>query len=723
MSIIVRAAVIFLILAASSLSEDTYKATIDSLNGYSLDDVAEIEINNVDFELKGATISLSYGKMYFAGYRDDHPTIAFFLGEGRFLFRSDDPIERQQINRFYRADSADIEFEQMYMVFPANSNLLSQLTNKGIGISTSSRVRTLWKKIRSVPDKNFKYNLGFHLYRAIVENHPDFLWVDILKEQYEHTIYYYDPYSAEPITLYKYTSNFRDPQLVSSTKDSLSAGDGDFPLGYNNFRYDIDIDISTTGKSQITCGIYCRVETDSLKQLVFAVPPDYKIDTVWGDAVVFIKDNDRSELMLDLNRFYYRGDTVKVTVQYRTNLFRHYIQHGIVQSDLTHWYPSAGFRTLSDYNLRFTIDPGFDFLCVGDKVRDTVIDNRQILEYKTSSPSAYVSFNYGDFDSVLINDTRVPITIWYYSGVNKSLVFGNPALDKVVKDVSAAFTFYDNNFGPYPYDRLDVDAMAVGFGQGSPGLVHLSEATFQRSEKGLDDKFRAHEIAHQWWGHLVSPESYRDVWLSEGLAEYSAALYVLLGRKDESTFHEILKDWRKAIIQSGVMNGKKSVGYKAGSINLGNRLGSEVSPGDYTAIIYYKAAYMLHMLRFELEQGTDNSGKFMTMLAEFAGQHEYRKASTENFIEVASHYLGDRTQPFFNQWLYDWRVPEIKTKARINKDGTAEIDIAVNDIDDAFETLYPVRFVMGDGSSDSVVYTIRSGENHFVYKAGNGAAV
>ena len=530
-----------------------FGAVIDSLNDFQIDRAREIDVDNLYFDFPHARLNLFRGKLYITGYFDGQPTVVFFLGEGRFLYRHHDPIEKQQIERFYRSDSVLVDFNYAYISFPWNSDFVQLIQPGGKIVDPSYRVKTLLKKMRSLPDKEFHYNLGFHLYRAGVENKSDYIWLDILKDDYQHTVYSYDPYSEEQVTLYKYTSNFKVPQLVSSTADSLKSPPDDFPLGYDNFEYNIDVDISTTAKSEITCTVFSRVECDRLKHFVLMLPEEYRIDTVWGDAVDFIKNKDRPELMLELSRFFHRGDTVEISVKYRTNLFRHYMRRGVVQSDLTHWYPAAGYRQLSEYTTRFTIDRGYDFICVGDKVRDTIIDERQVMIYKTPRPVAYITFNYGKFEKVAVDDAPVPITIEYYKGVAGSPIFGSSALDKVVEDISGAFEFYNDNFGPYPFDNLDVAAMAVGFGQGSPGVVHLSEVTFQRSEKGLDDKFRAHEVAHQWWGHLVNPNGYRDVWLSEGLAEYSAALYVQLGRQDEHTFRKILVEWRKDILQSGRM--------------------------------------------------------------------------------------------------------------------------------------------------------------------------
>jgi len=696
----------------------------DSLNNYPLDLVRQIEITDLELEFPHARLHLADGKLYLTGFFDGQPTAAFFLGEGSFLYRHDDPAEKQQIERFYRADSALVEFDRLYLAFPVNSDIPEKFQSHGSAeINPSYRVKTLLKKMRSLPDSKFKYNLGFHLHKAAAENNPDYVWLDILRDEYNHTIYVYNPYSREQVLLYKYTSNFRRPQLVSSCEDNPRPNPSEFTNGFDNLRYDIDIDISTYTDSKITCRMLCRVENDSLKYPGFIIPSEHKIDTVFGDAVDFIKNKDRSGLMLELSRMYHKGDTIDLTVQYSANLFRHYMKRGIVQTDLTHWYPTTGYRRLSEYNLKFTIDRGYEFICVGDKQQDTVIDGRRVMTYKTPRPVAYVSFNYGKFEKANIDDARVPITVYYYDAVGDSPLFGSPGLNKVIEDVGGAFTFFDENFAPYPFERLDAAAMAVGFGQGSPGLVHLADITFERSVKGLDDKFRAHEVSHQWWGHLVNPDSYHDVWLAEGMAEYSGALYVQLGREDEDTFRDILKEWRKNIIQCGKKHGKKIVGFRAGAITLGNRLGSELSPGDFESVVYLKGACMLHMLRFELEQDTSHQGDFLKLLNEFAAEYAGRKASTDDFIDVTSRYLGDRTKIFFDQWLYDWRVPKIKNKAKKSKDGTARLTVTVDEVGDNFKSPYPVWYKLSDGSFDMVIYYISKGENEFIYKAGNGLTV
>ena len=85
--------------------------------------------------------------------------------------------------------------------------------------------------------------------------------------------------------------------------------------------------------------------------------------------------------------------------------------------------------------------------------------------------------------------------------------------------------------------------------------------------------------------------------------------------------------------------------------------------------------------------------------------------------------LGGRTRGFFSQWLFDWRLPKIKKEKEIRQDGSALITLDVLETADSFETPYPVRFIFEDGSSRTMVYRIKAGENRLEYIPESPAAV
>jgi len=704
-------------------SAENLEDRIRDFNDFSLRDMKQLYVEDIEIVMPWGKIELKEGQLFIGGYYEDQPTAAFFEGDGLFHYKPSESPEKHQISRFYNADSIIYDFENAYFAFPWISWVNHILKGEERGEKSSYRQRVFFEQMRNIPEDKFKINLPFHIYKAGIEGRRDFLYVDFASGRYEHTVLLFDPNSPEPVSVYKISPAFKNPQLVSSisgkTKGSRHIPRTEFEIK----NYDIGIDISTYAKSSIRCDILIKAAKRNLKFAVFTLPEEYEVDSVGGNAVSYMKEKDRAELAIELDDLYHRGDTANISVWYRTNLFRHYMEYGVTQKNLTYWYPYSGYRQLSNYDIKYRIADSYSFVSVGEKVGDTIIDGTRHLHYVSPKPVAYISFNYGVFDSLKIDTSESAIVLHYLKNRHNSPIFGRENLGNIAGDIGGAFEFYNKVFAPYGFGRLDVDAMSVGYGQGSPGVVHLSELTFDRSRPGFDDKFRAHEIAHQWWGHIINPASYRDIWLSEGFAEYSAALFIQIFKGDNETFGKILKRWRKNILQKGRLGDRKSIGYRAGSIIMGRRLLSELSPGDYEVIVYYKAAYLLHMLRVELNCKENRISSsypgdlkirgdepFLKLLAEYISRHGGTLVSSDDFIKVAREYLGDRAEIFFNQWLYDWRVPDIDCDWE-EKNGVLYLEIEVSDIGDNFSTPYPVHIEYNKGSSEVRCVLVEKGRN------------
>ncbi len=624
------------------------------------EEVYEVNIENDTLTMPYGQIVFDLGKMYLVGYIDDRPISAYYQGDGVIKYYPKNDIEAQQIERFYRTDTVDEKFDEIYLAFPESSKFLEKYYKTGDKVEVTGRVKSMYGGLKKVPSSDFKYDLPANLYRASIEGQSDFLWINARRERYSNTIYFYDPYSYEQIQLYKYASNFKTPQLVSSVTDpKVERTPVDARL-IDLFDYDMSINIPAINKSEVACTMTFTVMAENLRVVPLNFPAKFEVDSVAGvvaDSLEFIKDDDQPGIYVRLDKFYHKGDIASVTVYYKADLFRQYIQYGIVQDYLTRWYPYNGFRQLSTYHWQYAIDPGTTFLSVGNMVKDTIIEDKRHLEFFSEQPLAYAGFNYGVFDSTAVPNAPIPITVHSLKKDN-SLLFGKGGINNVVKDVGDSYSYFESILGPGPTDRLEVDPMNMDFGQSSAGLVHLSEYTFDKNTPGVDDKYRAHEIAHQWFGHVVHPMTYHDVWISEGISEYFGALYVKNVKKDERAFARVLKEWKKQVTKKGTIHGLRSIGYRAGAIWLGYRLLADPSPGDYETLVYYKAAFMMYRLHRALTDADGNDSKFYQLLSGFLREYRGKLVSTDDFINYTRPYLGDGTDGFFNHWLYDWKISE-----------------------------------------------------------------
>lgn len=713
---------VFLLLTITDLSAAGFRTAVAAYRNPNTDQCRKIVMVNESIDLPYGTISFLNGTLYITGFIDTLPTIAFFVGEGVFVYKPPDPVETQQVHRYYESDSILFPLEEIYFAFPQNSELLVRYFNQGEMTRFPAKDKSRFSYMQRLPEMTYKYNLPLDLYKAAVEQLPDFFWID-MHHQNKHTLYSFNPYQREQVAVSLYRPGFKEPQVVSS----ISSVSGETPAyldEYDLYDYNMDINILTYARSSIVCRMALAMNGDSLKVIKFNFPADYAVDSVWGDIAdssAYIKEADRQGLAVQLPRFCHKGDTARINVAYRVNLFYNYDIYSVVQKDMVHWYPHSRYWHQSNFDVTYKIDRGFAFTSVGDKVSDTIIDGKKILQYITTFPVAYLTFDYGIFDSLMVDSSDIPIKIFYISRALNTGLWGSGSVRNVAEDVSRSLRFFSEKFSPYQFSRLDVAEMAGWYGVGAPGIVHLSRFTFLKTHLGVDDLFRAHEVAHQWWGLTVIPKTYHDIWLTEGLAEYSAMLYIQLIKCEEKVFRENLREWKRLITQKGTTEFGKSDGFRAGAIILGDRLASEISPIDRKIMVYYKAAYMLHMLRLQLDGMQPNPTMFMSLLSQFARKFADRMTTSEDFIDVAAEFLGPKTEQFFSQWLYGWQVPKLKKKSKIGADGSVEVIIDVSETGEKFSTIYPIQFKLSDGTIKTELITLTLGRNlfHYVPEAGN----
>jgi len=164
--------------------------------------------------------------------------------------------------------------------------------------------------------------------------------------------------------------------------------------------------------------------------------------------------------------------------------------------------------------------------------------------------------------------------------------------------------------------------------------------------------FMAHEIAHQWWGHAVGWQNYHEQWISEGFAQYFAAMYAREFR-GEDVFQSVLRRMRRWAIDESDQ-GPVYLGYRVGHIRNNGRA--------FRAIIYNKGAMVLHMLRQLMGDEV-----FYRGLKRFYLNARFRKAGSEDFRVAMEIESGRSLARFFEQWIYSAGVPQVAFSYRVEQ--------------------------------------------------------
>ncbi len=189
-------------------------------------------------------------------------------------------------------------------------------------------------------------------------------------------------------------------------------------------------------------------------------------------------------------------------------------------------------------------------------------------------------------------------------------------------------------YGPYPFSKFGYVAATKGDMEHQTCVTHLGALI---GAHNVYDWLLAHELAHQWWGDCVSVNDWRDIWLSEGFATYSEAI-----------FHEHAYGMGAYhnYIQTSIMNP-----VFASSENF------PIYDPEYLwgTTVYEKGATVLHMLRHVV--GDED---FFSSLVTYRQAHEYGNAVTPEFKQAVESVSGQDLDWFFEEWIYDvgWPVYE-----------------------------------------------------------------
>ncbi len=311
---------------------------------------------------------------------------------------------------------------------------------------------------------------------------------------------------------------------------------------------------------------------------------------------------------------------------------------------------------------------------------ERVVDDTRISEWISDTPVRGMSFSIGRFDvTTAETDSTPPVTVYE----NRSQTgFAPGALQKTIEDLEGSIRLFGEYFGAYPYPSLLLTETVAHNGQAFPGFVLLSYQAFGQLHTGVSEVFRAHEVAHQWWGALVHWEDYRDQWISEGFSHYSAALYVLEGLQDEDQFEDILDAWRLDVLGevnvgqgTGILHYgvrpeviRESEGHESGPLVAGYRLNSTDTPVDYQILVYEKGAFILHMLRMMLADiAAGDDTRFREMMRRFVRDHHEAPASTRSFEAAVERAFGAPMDWFFDQWVYGVDVPTYRPDLEVSR--------------------------------------------------------
>jgi aminopeptidase N len=192
---------------------------------------------------------------------------------------------------------------------------------------------------------------------------------------------------------------------------------------------------------------------------------------------------------------------------------------------------------------------------------------------------------------------------------------------------------YSKMFGPYPFIKEKYGHAEIS---GSSSMEHQT----MTSITSFNEDVLSHELAHQWFGDMITCRTWSDLWLNEGFAQYCSALY----RERQYGVSSYWAYMSSQIDQAMLSQGALGIADTSSVSNLFN-----------SARIYSKGAVVLHMLRHVLGDST-----FFLSLYTYANDPalKYSTATIKDFQSACETVSRKDLAYFFQEWLYGDRFPE-----------------------------------------------------------------
>ena len=670
-------------------------------------------IDSLQLNRGNAKFYLGKGNLTLFDFGTGRPCAAYFDGPVHYTYNPPNDIERYQLNKFIGQDSASWEFDTLFCYFSIDfSRYIDTNTMTKETVSKEA-----WERHEAAADDIFDHISIYPPNRILCDMLSDnagmFFSADFRAAEFEHLIYVEDPFQDDWCRLYKLTrtvgAKTYDVYAGYSPDNVLPSNRGFMPIDITHYKISSTLD--GKGNMLSNCRISYNPLTSGNRFLYFnwyyKNKPIAALNSS-GDTLQIVHKKDECGLGIVLNQPLVTGDSDFVDIVFDCNSLIN--KWGVFSfGGRTYWYPKNPFWDRSTFELNYDYPEDYEIISCGERTGLKQENGRIKSNWVGDIPVEYFSFNYGIFDSRKIAQADLPeINVYMAKNIpheELATLFNSigelsikDAFGAVSTDIKSSLMFFTNLLGPCPFKTIKAVEATGASGQGSPGLIHYTWLTFQfEGASGGDSRFRAHEVSHQWWGHMIDYESYRDVWITEGLAEYSGFLYYQPLAENHKAYESILKDWRMDVIDGTNHN---SIGNEAGPLVLGYRLNSSKSD-DYSTVIYEKGAYIFHMIRYlmyDYKNGSDAAFKrFLNdMLLEFS----HKPVTTERLKALLESYLQTDMTWFFDQYVYGIDIPTytFAYDTEKNAEGKYEVTCHVKqeNVPATFKMMVPITLLFGD---------------------------
>jgi aminopeptidase N len=456
---------------------------------------------------------------------------------------------------------------------------------------------------------------------------------------------------------------------------------------FDAVHYDIDIAVDL-GTESIAGDVTIHGESlvPALDTVIIDLDDVHAVSEVSRGGVPLAYTRADHRLMITLDATLGLGDPFAIRIVYsgqppteglQSFVFDTHDGHPLVASLSEPWFARTWWPCKETATDKATADLSFtvpaDMIAAGNGLLEETIDNGATKTYRWHSdyPIATYLISMAATDYVTFTEpytaddgSTVPVDFYVYPEHAAEATSFWPI-------VADQMTYFRTVFGEYPFVEEKYGMAEFPFG----GAMEHQTLTSIGSCCVTSESIIAHELGHQWWGDLVTCATWHHIWLNEGFATWSEALW-----------------WG---------NTHPGGGYQAFMEGLDTGFDGAIYRYDvsnpwpiFSGIVYRKGAWVVHMLRGVLGE-TD----FWDGIQAYRTAHAYSHATTESLRDVFEGVSGMDLDWFFEQWIYGEGRP-VYEYGWVDGPGAGQITFVVNQVqtEDVFEMPIEIEIMTGAGS-------------------------
>jgi hypothetical protein len=733
----VRAAALALSATLTAVWAATPDPTYQALRQAPVGDVFLVE--NLVLRHDVGTLTLKNGVIGLTAPVKGRDTVAVFSGEAEFTLTPATALEKTYLKNLTEQESVKESFDRALFCFTDDTGkeIRSQAKTRPVDPKLTDILGDYRRRLRKESNDNVEAQLLADLYN---EKQPGFFSAYIHGRKHNELQFHVKPRGAEPALgpeeVYVYNVQpagipdeiWYHAHLQSEIQSGKASSDEDH-RSVSAESYTIQTDIARNDHFTATTRVRLRALMDGERVLPFGLVPTLRISKVSLGSVElpFIQEDkkDDAALSIILPEPLKKDAVVEIALEYQGDkVVRKEGGGNFAVGARESWYPTVNtFHDHAKFDLTFRIPKQYTLVSVGKLEKSWTEKDVACTHWVSEIPLAVAGFNYGTFKKKTVEDSTLGVSIEGYAasvapdylkaleGDTTGTFAPSSLMDGTLVDAQNALRVYRSWFGKSEFDRIAITQQPeFNFGQSWPSLVYLPMLAYLDSTQryrilGMNskvsefvDEVAAHEVAHQYWGHMVGWSTYHDQWLSEGFATFSAGLFLQYTRKNLDSYQQYWEHARKFILEKNEFGRRPN---DAGPLWMGHRLSTEKNPRGYRGMVYEKGGYVLHMLRHLMYDPKEGDRAFVAMMQDFVQQHLNRNASTESFQRVVEKHIrpnmnvngNGKMDWFFNQWVYGSAIPKYKLDYNVTEEGGKIVlkgSVAQSEVPDDFVMPVPI---------------------------------